>query len=60
VGGEAAVIGSPRTVREYVERWAEQSGCNYWVSSFQWGDLTHEEASRSLGLFAEEVMPAVR
>ncbi|MBM3140590.1 MAG: LLM class flavin-dependent oxidoreductase [Chloroflexi bacterium] len=60
LGGEALIAGSPRTVREYVERWVERSECNYWVSSFQWGDLTHDEASRSLAIFADEVMPAVR
>ena len=25
---------------------------------FQWGDLTHAEASKSLRLFTEQVMPA--
>jgi alkanesulfonate monooxygenase SsuD/methylene tetrahydromethanopterin reductase-like flavin-dependent oxidoreductase (luciferase family) len=59
LGGEGVIAGSPRTVREYAERWAEASGCNYWVGSFQWGDLTHAEASRSLALFADEVMPAL-
>jgi hypothetical protein len=29
------------------------------VSSFQWGDVTHEEASRSLRLFVAEIMPYV-
>ncbi len=27
------------------------------VCSFQWGDLTHEQAMRSIELFATEVMP---
>jgi len=27
------------------------------VCSFQWGDLTHEQAMRSIELFAAEVMP---
>ena len=40
-----------------MERYANESDCNYFVASFQWGDLTHEEASRSLSLFTTEVMP---
>jgi hypothetical protein len=46
-------------VRDYVMHYAAESGCNYFVSSFQWGDVTHEEASRSLRLFVSEVMPSV-
>jgi alkanesulfonate monooxygenase SsuD/methylene tetrahydromethanopterin reductase-like flavin-dependent oxidoreductase (luciferase family) len=53
---ERVVVGSPDTVREYVERYVAQSSCNYLVASFQWGDLTHQEASRSLELFSTEVM----
>lgn len=59
LGDEALIAGSPRTVRQYVERWGEPSGCNYWVSSFRWGDLTHTEASESLGRFIAEVRPAL-
>lgn len=55
---EAAVAGSPTTVRDYVRRYAAESTSNYFVASFQWGDLTHTEAVNSLRLFAEEVMPA--
>lgn len=54
---EGLIIGSPETVKEYMERYANESDCNYFVASFQWGDLTHEEASRSLRLFTTEVMP---
>jgi len=52
------IAGSPTTVRQYLEQYHEQSGANYFVSSFQWGDLTHEEASHSLELFMSEVAPA--
>ena len=58
-GGEALIAGSPATVREYLERYAAGSGANYYVGAFQWGDLTHAEASHSLKLFTSEVMPAV-
>ena len=32
---------------------------NYLCGAFQWGDLTTEEARRSLDLFAAEVKPAL-
>jgi alkanesulfonate monooxygenase SsuD/methylene tetrahydromethanopterin reductase-like flavin-dependent oxidoreductase (luciferase family) len=54
----AAIVGSPDTVREQVARFAEESGCNYLVCSFAFGTLTHEQAARSLDLFATKVMPA--
>ncbi|MCI0786980.1 MAG: LLM class flavin-dependent oxidoreductase [Chloroflexi bacterium] len=59
LAGEQLVVGSTATVREFVERYASESDCNYLVTSVQWGDLSHEEASYSLGLFISEVMPAV-
>ncbi len=57
--GEGVLVGSPETVRDYVAHYAAESDCNYFVGSFQWGDVTHEEASRSLRLFVSEVMPYV-
>lgn len=54
---ESIIVGSPETVLEYMERYVAESDCNYFVGSFQWGDVTHEEASRSLRLFTSEVMP---
>ena len=50
---EVCVAGSPSTLREYVARWEAESTANYFVGAFQWGDLDHEEAQRSLELFAE-------
>ncbi len=57
ITGEQSIVGSPATVREFVERYTAESNCNYLVSSVQWGDLSHEEASHSLGLFMADVMP---
>ena len=57
LSGERVLIGSPSTIREYVERYVSDSTCNYLVTAFQWGDLTHQEASYSMELFASEVMP---
>jgi len=56
--GGRAVPGSTRTsVRHRVVRYNADSQCNYFVGSFQWGDITHREASRSMELFTTEVMP---
>jgi alkanesulfonate monooxygenase SsuD/methylene tetrahydromethanopterin reductase-like flavin-dependent oxidoreductase (luciferase family) len=57
--GGVALAGSPRAVREYMDEYLA-TGANYFVCSFQWGDLTHEQAMRSIELFAAEVMPAYR
>lgn len=54
--GGVALAGSPRAVREYMEEYVA-TGANYFVCSFQWGDLTHEQAMQSIELFASEVMP---
>lgn len=54
---EAAIVGSPATVRAEVERQLAASGCNYFVGRFIYGDLPLEHALRSLDLFAREVMP---
>jgi alkanesulfonate monooxygenase SsuD/methylene tetrahydromethanopterin reductase-like flavin-dependent oxidoreductase (luciferase family) len=58
----ALVVGSPSTVRDrllaYLDRVGPQH--NYLVAAFQWGDMTHAEAMRSLQLYASEVMPALR
>lgn len=31
----------------------------YFAPAFQWGDLSHQEARRTMDLFAEHVMPAL-
>jgi alkanesulfonate monooxygenase SsuD/methylene tetrahydromethanopterin reductase-like flavin-dependent oxidoreductase (luciferase family) len=54
--GGVALAGSPAAVREYMDEYLT-TGANYFVCSFQWGDITHEHAMRSVELFAAEVMP---
>lgn len=54
--GGVALAGTPAAVREYLDEYAA-SGANYFVCSFQWGDLDHERAMRSIELFTTEVMP---
>jgi alkanesulfonate monooxygenase SsuD/methylene tetrahydromethanopterin reductase-like flavin-dependent oxidoreductase (luciferase family) len=50
------VAGTPETIREYMDEYVS-TGANYFVASFQWGSLSHEQAMRSVELFATEVMP---
>lgn len=52
------VAGSPSTVRDYVARLHEESGVNYVLAQMMFGDLSYEEASTSLQLFARDVVPA--
>lgn len=54
--GSAVVAGSPDTVRVYLDEYA-RCDVNYCVFSFQWGNLTHAHATRSIRLFAEALMP---
>jgi alkanesulfonate monooxygenase SsuD/methylene tetrahydromethanopterin reductase-like flavin-dependent oxidoreductase (luciferase family) len=53
----AVIMGSPATVRAELEALIEQTGMNYFVTRFAYGDLSHEESVRSTELFAREVMP---
>jgi alkanesulfonate monooxygenase SsuD/methylene tetrahydromethanopterin reductase-like flavin-dependent oxidoreductase (luciferase family) len=54
---DAAIAGSPATVRAEVERHLAETGANYFVGRFAYGTLSHEQAARSLELFARDVMP---
>jgi alkanesulfonate monooxygenase SsuD/methylene tetrahydromethanopterin reductase-like flavin-dependent oxidoreductase (luciferase family) len=55
------LVGSPETVRGALEQFLDAAGPlhTYLVGAFQWGDLTHDEAMRSLRLYATEVKPAL-
>ena len=55
-GGFGSVAGSPETIRNYLDEYVA-TGANYFVCAFQWGDLSHEQAMRSIELFTNEVMP---
>ncbi|MBI3824966.1 MAG: LLM class flavin-dependent oxidoreductase [Candidatus Rokubacteria bacterium] len=57
LAGDTAIVGAPATVRAEVERHLAETGCNYFVGRFAFGDLAHEHAARSMALFASEVMP---
>jgi len=57
--GFSVMAGSPPRIREYMEEYCA-TGANYFVCSFQWGNLSHDHAMRSLQLFVEEIMPSYR
>src|SRR5256885_8366603 len=54
------IAGSPRTVLDQLQGQVDESGVNYIACRFAFGDITFEEARRSIELFAEQVMPRLR
>ncbi len=56
------LFGSVATVKESLSRYLDRLGPNhtYLAPSFQWGDITHAQARRSMELFATEIVPALR
>jgi alkanesulfonate monooxygenase SsuD/methylene tetrahydromethanopterin reductase-like flavin-dependent oxidoreductase (luciferase family) len=52
-----AIAGSPQTVRDAIAHQAAESGVNYLLARFAFGDLTLEESLHSADLFAQAVMP---
>ena len=49
----SSIAGTPETVRAKIEEQLDQSGANYFVARFAYGELTHEESVRSLELFRD-------
>jgi len=60
IAGGTAVAGTPETVLRTLSSQLAESGANYLVSRFAFGDLTLAESLRSLDLFRQHVMPALR
>ena len=52
-----AVAGAPETVREFLQSQLAESGANYLVGQFAFGDLSLAESLRSVELFSKHVMP---
>jgi alkanesulfonate monooxygenase SsuD/methylene tetrahydromethanopterin reductase-like flavin-dependent oxidoreductase (luciferase family) len=52
--------GSPASVTAWLRGQLDETGTTYVVGQFAFGDLTLEECRKSVGLFAEKVMPALR
>ena len=55
---EKAYAGTPSGAREFVAKEIEEGGINYFVADLAFGDITFEQASKSVELFARDVMPA--
>jgi alkanesulfonate monooxygenase SsuD/methylene tetrahydromethanopterin reductase-like flavin-dependent oxidoreductase (luciferase family) len=61
VQGEGrGIAGSPATVLAFLRSQIGEAGMNYLVGQFMFGDMAFHEALRSVELFAEHVMPALR
>ena len=54
------IAGSPETVTAFLQASLPRPRCNYVVGQFAFGDMTRDECLRSIELFADEVMPALR
>jgi alkanesulfonate monooxygenase SsuD/methylene tetrahydromethanopterin reductase-like flavin-dependent oxidoreductase (luciferase family) len=54
------VAGAPATVMAFLRHQIEETGTNYIVGQFAFGDVLLAEALRSIELFAREVMPQLR
>lgn len=56
------VFGSPSQVRDTLLAYCESVGPNhtYLAPAFQWGDINHAEARRTMELFCSDVMPALQ
>jgi alkanesulfonate monooxygenase SsuD/methylene tetrahydromethanopterin reductase-like flavin-dependent oxidoreductase (luciferase family) len=54
------IAGSPATVRDFFTAQIKETGCTYVVGQFAFGDLSRDECLNSIGLFASDVMPALR
>jgi alkanesulfonate monooxygenase SsuD/methylene tetrahydromethanopterin reductase-like flavin-dependent oxidoreductase (luciferase family) len=60
MGSGTALIGSPATVREKIERVRDQTGFNLLLTLMQFGVMPDDLAVRNMELFASEVMPKLR
>jgi alkanesulfonate monooxygenase SsuD/methylene tetrahydromethanopterin reductase-like flavin-dependent oxidoreductase (luciferase family) len=52
--------GSPETVLKIARQQMAETGSNYFVGQFVFGDMSLEESLRSIELFARHVMPALK
>jgi alkanesulfonate monooxygenase SsuD/methylene tetrahydromethanopterin reductase-like flavin-dependent oxidoreductase (luciferase family) len=50
--------GTPEQARDYIAAEMEQAGINYFCADLAFGDLTFEEASRTVEHFEREIIPA--
>ncbi len=60
LNNELVYIGSPRTVAEKLRRTAEAGLFNVFLGEFNFSDLPADDVMRSIRLFGEQVLPALR
>jgi alkanesulfonate monooxygenase SsuD/methylene tetrahydromethanopterin reductase-like flavin-dependent oxidoreductase (luciferase family) len=60
MNGGRGIAGSPDSVAAAVKAQMEESGSNYCVGQFVFGDMSAQEANNSIDLFVRHVMPALR
>ena len=53
------IAGSPDTVRKFLESQLATAGANYFIGQFAFGDISLDEALRSVALFSENVTPGL-
>ena len=54
------ICGSPETVVGQIQKIATEAGADTFLGEFTFGQLTQTQALKSLGLFAERVMPELK
>jgi alkanesulfonate monooxygenase SsuD/methylene tetrahydromethanopterin reductase-like flavin-dependent oxidoreductase (luciferase family) len=54
------IAGSPETIRRYIAATVAATGVTYFVADMVFGNIPFDAASRSVDLFAREVMPKFR
>ena len=60
IAANTVVVGSPKTVREKIERVRDQTGFEILITLLQLGVMPDTLAVRNMELFASEVMPKLR
>jgi alkanesulfonate monooxygenase SsuD/methylene tetrahydromethanopterin reductase-like flavin-dependent oxidoreductase (luciferase family) len=55
---EMMIVGTPDLVRDRLKQITDESGTNYVLGRFAFGDIPPERVLRSVTLFAKEVMPS--
>ena len=58
--GGYVVVGSPETVRQRLEDYAQRVGFGLLVANFSVGNVPTELTQKSMTLFAQEVMPKLK
>jgi alkanesulfonate monooxygenase SsuD/methylene tetrahydromethanopterin reductase-like flavin-dependent oxidoreductase (luciferase family) len=58
IAAGGAFAGTPEGARRYIAEQTETAGANYFICSLAFGDMTLDEALRTVELMGHEVMPA--